>query len=93
MEKTTSYVGAGYDPERPEYNVMMHTSNINNPDISNQETLPLFPLHPTGILQAKTTAMLPANSLENSITPCIVKGSADQPFFDFFSGQECKRTD
>ncbi|GAY38117.1 hypothetical protein CUMW_034280 [Citrus unshiu] len=93
MDKTTSYVGVGYDPEQPECNVMMHTSNINNSDISNQETLPLFPLHPTGILQAKTNAMLPSNSLENSITPCIEKGPADQPFFDFFSGQGCERTD
>ncbi|KAK9186138.1 hypothetical protein WN943_026500 [Citrus x changshan-huyou] len=71
MDNTTSYVGAGYDPEQPQCNVLMQTSNINNSDISNQETLPLFPL-------------LPSNSLENSVTPRIEKGSAHQPFFDFF---------
>lgn len=64
---------------------------------TNQETLELFPMHPTGILQEKT----PCESPENSNVTCTAtpssssdttmcfneqEAAADQRFFDFFSG-------
>ncbi|XP_052177686.1 WUSCHEL-related homeobox 2-like [Diospyros lotus] len=66
---------------------------------SKHETLPLFPLEPTGILQVKTTAEpadpLASTSAENSTAPSSsseTSGIEDEgsgygrPFFDFFYG-------
>ncbi|CAI9754550.1 unnamed protein product [Fraxinus pennsylvanica] len=60
---------------------------ISNKKWSNQETLDLFPVHPTGILQAKTGS---PNSAENS-TPSSPSSSENNcifghPFFDFLCG-------
>lgn len=110
IEKAISYVGSGYDPEQQEYNFMMHANNINDGFIDhnygndNQETLPLFPLHPTGRLQGRTSTIPShdSNSEENSIAPSrfsvgtntgTENGSGEQPFFDFFSGRRCESTD
>ncbi|WOH02229.1 hypothetical protein DCAR_0521618 [Daucus carota subsp. sativus] len=68
---------------------------------SNQETLELFPMHPTGILQEKMTpnqspensnVTTPATTPSSSDTaPCFNEqeaAAADQRFFDFFRGNE-----
>lgn len=66
---------------------LIHSSSID----CNQETLALFPLHPTGDLQrshAETSAensTTLSTSSETATTPGIEDGSCDQPFFDFFS--------
>ncbi|KAL5814472.1 hypothetical protein ACOSQ4_025113 [Xanthoceras sorbifolium] len=89
--------GSGYDPVlQQEYNIRVHTSNNNSyqnsGDVDDQETLALFPLHPTGILQGRTSA-------ENSSTTAFTSSEtsngstgfegavSDQPFFDFFTGK------
>lgn len=64
-------------------------------NIGNHETLELFPLHPTGLLETKETLMSPlgsTNSAGNSIiTPSIpcetTAGTGEQQFFDFFTCQ------
>ncbi|KAI9196284.1 hypothetical protein LWI28_022583 [Acer negundo] len=100
---SSSSTSSGYDHVQEYHNMMMHTSNYNNnegivifensyqnSDAIDQETLDLFPLHPTGTnLQGRNT------SDENSATDFtssqtyfsgIEDGvSNDQPFFDFFS--------
>lgn len=103
IEKTTAHGGhggggaAGYE--------MMMQAGDNNEGLMNsssidchQETLALFPLHPTGDLQrrpppitpphpeisAENSTTLPTSS-ESATTPVIEDGSCDQPFFDFFS--------
>ncbi|TXG74029.1 hypothetical protein EZV62_002608 [Acer yangbiense] len=102
---SSSSTSSGYDHVQQEYhNMMMYTSNYNNEGINiveksyqnsdtiDQETLDLFPLHPTGTnLHGRNT------SDENSATDFtssqtyfsgIEDGvSNDQPFFDFFSGK------
>ncbi|KDP44220.1 hypothetical protein JCGZ_05687 [Jatropha curcas] len=77
---------AGYEPVMTqEY----HNKNISgNNYVNNQETLPLFPLQPTGVLQGK--AMITASSSSSSfseISPDGVEENTDGklPFFDFFS--------
>ncbi|KAL2482329.1 WUSCHEL-related homeobox 2 [Forsythia ovata] len=61
---------------------------ISNKKLTNQETLDLFPLHPTGILQAKTGTL---NSAENSThsSPSSSENNCNfgSPFFDFFESQ------
>lgn len=74
--------------------------DCNRLSYSNQETLDLFPLHPTGILEEKTTDQVPSFSADSSTddTPDDDinqqhdhhdASSLNQPFFDFFttSGQ------
>ncbi|XP_004505911.3 WUSCHEL-related homeobox 5 [Cicer arietinum] len=65
---------------------------------SNQETLDLFPLHPTGILEGKTTTEHVSVSADDSSSdthhsgsPDIIQDHDNQPFFDFFnnSGKSC----
>ncbi|KAK7262444.1 hypothetical protein RJT34_30017 [Clitoria ternatea] len=72
-----------------------------NLSYSNQETLDLFPLHPTGILEGKTAdhqvSSLPSLSADSSTTDTPSGGSPDinedeyyacpgnKPFFDFFT--------
>ncbi|KAI4334513.1 hypothetical protein L6164_019196 [Bauhinia variegata] len=55
----------------------------------NLETLPLFPMHPTGILEAKTIDQ--SSPLSSIATPDIDEQEGgqlgEQPFFDFFSAQ------
>ncbi|KAL2465103.1 WUSCHEL-related homeobox 2 [Abeliophyllum distichum] len=55
---------------------------ISNKKLSNQETLDLFPLHPTGILQAKTGTI---NSAENSTSDNHCNFGSH--FYDFFESQ------
>lgn len=91
MENTR---GSLHDPaEQYNYNVMMQMSNIDEVSIdNNQETLPLFPLHPTGILQGRRTSTTPSiasTSSSSETNTAIEEGSCDQPFFDFFSGRGC----
>ncbi|XP_044467835.1 WUSCHEL-related homeobox 2 [Mangifera indica] len=91
MENTR---GSLHDPaEQYNYNVMMQMSNIDEVSIdNNQETLPLFPLHPTGILQGRrtiTTPSIASTSSSSETNTAIEEGSCDQPFFDFFSGRGC----
>lgn len=105
MNKIKAYACTGYEPAAlsPEYNnIMIHSTDRNQVTInnnSNQETLPLFPLHPTGILQGRETTMRSQNSssADNSITTpsissetttAIEEGSGDKPFFNFFSGHD-----
>ncbi|MBA0757542.1 hypothetical protein Gotri_020637 [Gossypium trilobum] len=71
-------------------------------NISNHETLELFPLHPTGLLETKETLMSPLGSTNSAgisiITPSIScettagidqegSGTGEQQFFDFFTCQ------
>ncbi|XP_057473017.1 WUSCHEL-related homeobox 2-like [Actinidia eriantha] len=84
--------GAGYESAR---SVPMNTTA---PKYSKQETLSLFPLEPTGILQAKTTTKRSSPSIStthssSSETPTAMDelGSSDYPLFDFFSGNSFSR--
>jgi hypothetical protein len=58
---------------------------------NSQETLPLFPLHPTGNLQGETgkPSIGSSSAMNSTNTPGfsdqVEEGSADQLFFDFFS--------
>ncbi|KAL7148586.1 hypothetical protein ABFS83_06G188600 [Erythranthe nasuta] len=75
------------------YNKPMHDPRTKNQEEHNhhQETLDLFPIHPTGILQSRT-------GIETDSNPCP-SSSSDQndglnndtniqyPFFDFFCGK------
>ncbi|KAJ7947669.1 WUSCHEL-related homeobox like [Quillaja saponaria] len=77
-------------------------SNICSTHHDSQDTLPLFPLHPTGVLQSRTFMKQPYCAM-NSIsadpdsTTISLPGSSEideeghylgnKPFFDFFSGQ------
>ncbi|KAK9998591.1 hypothetical protein SO802_018194 [Lithocarpus litseifolius] len=97
LEKPRALHGAAYNSAHQEYGMAMHKGNstwdiTNNYSHYGQETLPLFPLHPTGILQGKTGKPSIDSSAENSTTTTpssseIEEGSGNQPFFDFFSGQ------
>nr|XP_043622901.1 WUSCHEL-related homeobox 2-like [Erigeron canadensis] len=51
-----------------------------------QETLDLFPVHPTGILQerAETTTGNASCLATNALTPCSSGTSVDRMYFDFF---------
>ncbi|XP_031287505.1 WUSCHEL-related homeobox 2-like [Pistacia vera] len=92
-ENTRVLGGSLYDPEQYDYCVMMQMKNINEGGIdNNQETLPLFPLHPTGILQGRTstTPSIGSTSSSSETNTAIEDGSCDQPFFDFFSGRGCE---
>ncbi|KAJ0084031.1 hypothetical protein Patl1_30892 [Pistacia atlantica] len=92
-ENTRVLGGSLYDPEQYDYSVMMQMRNINEGGIdNNQETLPLFPLHPTGILQGRTstTPSIGSTSSSSETNTAIEDGSCDQPFFDFFSGRGCE---
>lgn len=98
LEKPRALDGAAYNSAHQGYGMAMHIGNstwdiTNNYSNYGQETLPLFPLHPTGILQGKTGKPSIGSSAENSTTTTpssseIEEGSGNyQPFFDFFSGQ------
>ncbi|CAL5352971.1 unnamed protein product [Camellia sinensis] len=94
----TSGGGVGIESAPLSYNTTDHDGLITGDNNSNskQETLPLFPLEPTGILQARTTSSsLASTTAENSTaTPSSSSdttgieegGFGDQPFIDFFSG-------
>jgi hypothetical protein len=71
---------------------------INHKSSSDQATLPLFPLHPTGTLEGATT-ICPVSSTpaeysthtpsSSEITAGIEEHSGDcKPFFDFFYGKD-----
>ncbi|KAF5470567.1 hypothetical protein F2P56_011071 [Juglans regia] len=98
LEKPRSaYDGAGYNSVQLGYDhhhhVPMDTCNNSAGVITNssQETLSLFPLHPTGILQGKTgkSSIVSGNSTGTSSFSEIdhQEGSGDQLYFDFFSGE------
>lgn len=81
LEKSRSAFGdGGYNTAHQEYDTSMHTAGSST-TINSQETLPLFPLHPTGILQGE--------SGKSSIGSSEVdqECSGDQLFFDFFPGE------
>ncbi|WRX32325.1 Homeobox domain - like 10 [Theobroma cacao] len=102
MEKARVYgTGAAYDLVHQECNTMMpdienYGGVLNN---GNHETLALFPLHPTGVLDARATmsSLGSTTSAGNSTTPsssCETTAGIDQEgygteqrFFDFFSSQ------
>ncbi|KAK2643126.1 hypothetical protein Ddye_024889 [Dipteronia dyeriana] len=102
---SSSSTSSGYDHVQQEYhNMMMHSSNYNNEGINiveksyqnsdtiDQETLNLFPLHPTGTsLQGRSasdensaTAISSSQTYFSGIEDGV---SNDQPLFDFFSGK------
>ncbi|PPD70040.1 hypothetical protein GOBAR_DD33081 [Gossypium barbadense] len=91
-------------PLQRDYNTMLpHAENFEGLlNISNHETLELFPLHPTGLLETKETLMSPPGSTNSAgisiITPSIScettagideegSGTGEQQFFDFFTSQ------
>jgi len=80
-EKSRAFDDAGYNTALQEYDTLL--------PINSQETLPLFPLHPTGILQGETGKSSIGSSANNSTkNPSfseVEEGSGDQLFFDFFS--------
>uniref|UniRef100_A0A2N9F480 Homeobox domain-containing protein n=1 Tax=Fagus sylvatica TaxID=28930 RepID=A0A2N9F480_FAGSY len=97
LEKPRALDGTVYNPAHQVYDMAVNMGNrtwgiTNNYSNYSQETLSLFPLHPTGILQGKTEKSSIGNSsAENSTTTTpssseIEEGSCDQPFFDFLSG-------
>ncbi|CAK7331582.1 unnamed protein product [Dovyalis caffra] len=106
--ETRTYAFKEYEPavSQEYHNHMTMTKGernlvtINNKSsCSDQETLPLFPLHPTRVLEgAASIGSLGSTSDENSInipssadqtTTCIEHQSGDcRPFFDFFSGKD-----
>ncbi|GLU11633.1 hypothetical protein SLE2022_283660 [Rubroshorea leprosula] len=97
MEKTRKCGGPGYDVvHQQKYNNTMHRSNNNEGGNSHYETLSLFPLNPTGVLEFRTEmSSMGATSAANSTTRCSYdEGGTDDeasvvpPFFDFFSCQE-----
>lgn len=61
----------GYDQVQQDYG--------NQNGVMNQETLDLFPLHPTGVLQGRRSYS--AEDSTETEKDCV----SDQPFFDFFS--------
>ncbi|XVF20072.1 hypothetical protein REPUB_Repub11eG0166800 [Reevesia pubescens] len=110
MEKASFYGGAAYDLVHQDYNTMNipienYEGVLNNGSCnknSNQETLALFPLHPTGVSEGMSTLMsspagsnisagnsLTTPSSSNETTAGIDQdGSGEQQhFFDFFSCQ------
>ncbi|XWS74144.1 hypothetical protein CRYUN_Cryun02cG0190500 [Craigia yunnanensis] len=109
MEKERFCGGVAYDLVHQDYNTMIpDTENYevlnNGSNNSNHETLALFPLHPTGVLEARATLMssLGSTTSGNSTTPtssCETfagidqEGSGDQHFFDFFSCQGSSESD
>ncbi|KAL6275891.1 hypothetical protein ACE6H2_019492 [Prunus campanulata] len=97
--RTTRTGGSGYEPMPHGYSTSGGGYMIN--DVANksigrcdQETLPLFPLQPTGILQGReyqnpSFGSGTANYADNSTAALIGSNSeivGDQPFYDFFSG-------
>ncbi|XP_076928359.1 uncharacterized protein LOC143617829 [Bidens hawaiensis] len=67
-------------------NNLTKTKMVNSKNYSHQETLDLFPLHPTGILQKKEAN---ASNVNINVSNICMSGSSDrsqeQNFFDFFS--------
>lgn len=100
LEKTTTWVGsdsAEYALPHPEHHSMIlkqednYEKTIGN---TNQETLALFPLHPTGLLERRrvNSASLdddhfPASLNSTNSPTCIEGSSSEQHLFDFFSGK------
>ncbi|KAJ6345123.1 hypothetical protein OIU78_007911 [Salix suchowensis] len=93
-----TYAFNGYEPAVPyEYHnrLMMNKGDgrtlvtINHKRCSDQETLPLFPLHPTGSFEgapAENSIDTPGSS---EISTVIEEHSGDcKPFFDFFHGKD-----
>lgn len=80
---------------------MQQRISDHNIHFNNQETLDLFPLHPTGILEGKTTRTDKVSSLVSvsaDSSTDTTSGSPDineedgcpenQPFFDFFNSRQ-----
>ncbi|XVF68735.1 hypothetical protein PTKIN_Ptkin11bG0025500 [Pterospermum kingtungense] len=105
IDKARFYGGAAYDLVHQEYNTM-NPDNIENNEgcnNNNQETLALFPLHPSGVSDHGRPTLMPSLgstiSAGNSTTTtpsssCETTAAIDQEgsgeqqhFFDFFSCQ------
>lgn len=92
-----TYAFNGYEPAVPyEYHNRLTMNKgdrtlltINHKRCSDQETLPLFPLHPTGSFEgapAENSIDTPGSS---EISTVIEEHSGDcKPFFDFFHGKD-----
>ncbi|GAV57909.1 Homeobox domain-containing protein [Cephalotus follicularis] len=88
-KKTITYGIPGFDPMHASY---LNEGTCHNDGNSKQETLALFPLHPTGITHGGTelpsllgsTSTTPSTSSETSTG--IEDGFSDKPFFDFLPG-------
>ncbi|KAI3830070.1 hypothetical protein L1987_04203 [Smallanthus sonchifolius] len=81
--KTKLSAGAG---TLAEGNNPIKSKMVNGKNYSHQETLDLFPLHPTGILQQKeATANNVTVNASNAHTSGSSDRSQDRHFFDFFS--------
>ncbi|KAK7261459.1 hypothetical protein RIF29_27772 [Crotalaria pallida] len=86
-----------YEQSQFQHRIPCHNFSNNN----NEETLTLFPLHPTGILDAKTNDKLSSfasvsdhGSIDASCSSFTGEGGryGSQPFFDFLtSGQQSSR--
>ncbi|KVH72623.1 WUSCHEL-related homeobox 2 [Cynara cardunculus var. scolymus] len=69
-----------------EGNTMIKSKMVNAKNYNQQETLDLFPLHPTGILQQKESMVSSVNP--HALTTCTSSSSdcsQDQLLYDFFS--------
>ncbi|XP_076892329.1 uncharacterized protein LOC143544036 [Bidens hawaiensis] len=66
-------------------NNLIKSKMVNSKNYSHQETLDLFPLHPTGILQQKDATV---SNVNVNVSNVCMSGSSDrsqeQNFFDFF---------
>ncbi|OMO67732.1 hypothetical protein CCACVL1_20350 [Corchorus capsularis] len=82
-----------------DYNMMIPADRIENYGVrvKNDETLALFPLHPTGIIEGRATNNISSNTFSgNSASSCETTAGIDQeaasateqPFFDFFSSHQ-----
>ncbi|KAK8485063.1 hypothetical protein V6N13_030908 [Hibiscus sabdariffa] len=58
-----------------------------------QETLPLFPLHPTGECEEKPTALMASTVGVGVERESSTPGNGGQRFFDFLSCQSCSESD
>ncbi|KAK6926958.1 Homeobox domain [Dillenia turbinata] len=92
-EKTNQTCGSAIHPTNYDAIMMMndHYSASMSKDYSDhhqgQETLALFPLHPTGLSQAnKTTSSSTPSASSDTVGLEECSGDGDQPFFDFLSG-------
>ncbi|XP_077217616.1 WUSCHEL related homeobox 2 [Tasmannia lanceolata] len=86
VQKTNDRSGFIYESTHHVDNSMELDHNNNN---NNHETLPLFPLHPTGILEGRSGNNSPSTSetinLSFTSETSVEEFGGDQPFFNFFA--------
>ncbi|KAG5566892.1 hypothetical protein RHGRI_002443 [Rhododendron griersonianum] len=71
-------------------------NDIDDGNCCKQETLSLFPLEPTGVLQTRSSSPYPSTSAVISTTAPSSSSAINgdhQPYFDFFSGSGCCESD